>query len=85
MQVKLDNFKKLARGFGCSLIEKDHIVCIFFGCSVPVVLKPVDDAAGKYYEMIGECYVHGMMDGEAVADREGYQPPYGDAEEFELH
>jgi hypothetical protein len=42
---------------------KGDIICIFFGCSVPVVLQPQDDGEFKF---IGECYVHGVMDGEAV-------------------
>lgn len=39
----------------------DHI-CIFFGCSVPVVLRPCESK----YRLIGECYVQGMMGGEAL-------------------
>lgn len=41
-------------------------VCIIRGMSVPVVLRPVDTENGKHYEMIGECYVHTMMDGRAT-------------------
>lgn len=40
------------------------IICIFFGCSVPVVLRPIP-TTGEF-TFIGECYVHGVMDGEAV-------------------
>ena len=29
--------------------------------------KPHPEAEAYYWEMIGECYVHGMMDGEAIA------------------
>lgn len=51
-----------------SVMEGD-LICIVYGCSVPVVLRKafIDDATeGKYYyELIGECYIHGMMDGEA--------------------
>ncbi|KAH6972338.1 heterokaryon incompatibility protein-domain-containing protein [Ilyonectria sp. MPI-CAGE-AT-0026] len=37
------------------------IICIFNGGRVPYVLRP-----GKrgYYQLVGECYVHGMMRGE---------------------
>ncbi|KAF8866142.1 hypothetical protein BDZ45DRAFT_683533 [Acephala macrosclerotiorum] len=42
--------------------ESDSI-CILFGCSVPVVLRQV--RSGRYI-FIGECYVHGMMDGKAI-------------------
>jgi hypothetical protein len=53
------------------------MICIIFGCSVPVVLRKVSaDGRNSHFEFIGECYVHGMMDGEAL---EGRVPsyPYG--------
>jgi hypothetical protein len=37
-------------------------VAILMGSDAPVVLRPVED----YYEVVGECYIHGVMDGEAV-------------------
>jgi len=40
------------------------VIAILFGCNVPVVLREVNK--GKY-EVIGECYVHGLMDGEAIS------------------
>jgi hypothetical protein len=72
-------------------VRKGDLVCILYGCSVPVILrqkpqkpeqlrsKRQDDGNDNaeetkaqdsdelfWYEFIGECYVHGMMDGEAV-------------------
>ncbi|KAF2267331.1 hypothetical protein CC78DRAFT_614271 [Lojkania enalia] len=49
--------------------EGDY-VCILFGCSVPVVLSKVRELPQnlKMYELVGEAYVHGKMDGEAVQD-----------------
>jgi hypothetical protein len=41
------------------------IVCILFGCSVPVLLRPV--GKGQHHILVGECYLHGMMDGEAIS------------------
>ena len=41
----------------------DDIICIILGCSVPVVLRKLENS--EEYQFIGECYVHGMMDGEA--------------------
>lgn len=58
-------------------VREGDLVCIIFGCSVPVVLRKVSTGGGHaHYEVIGECYVHGMMDGEAL---EGRKPmyPYG--------
>jgi hypothetical protein len=37
-------------------------ICILYGCSVPVVLR----LEGDHWLLVGECYVDGIMDGEAV-------------------
>ncbi|KAI9644819.1 hypothetical protein NHQ30_006846 [Ciborinia camelliae] len=50
--------------------EEEDVVCIFFGCTVPVVLRRKYEG-GKWkgaWRFVGECYVHGMMDGEAVTE-----------------
>jgi len=45
----------------------EDIVCILWGCDVPVVLRKVKkDGEGMTYELVGECYIHDMMDGRAV-------------------
>ncbi|KAF2143539.1 uncharacterized protein K452DRAFT_198784, partial [Aplosporella prunicola CBS 121167] len=36
-------------------------IAILLGGSVPFVLRPYRE----YYVIVGECYVHGIMDGEA--------------------
>ncbi|KAF6811522.1 ankyrin and het domain protein [Colletotrichum sojae] len=47
-------------------------ICVLFGCSVPVILRETSDG---YVELLGEAYVHGYMDGEAVEnlDENGVQ------------
>ncbi|KAN0102657.1 Heterokaryon incompatibility protein (HET) domain containing protein [Hyaloscypha variabilis] len=45
--------------------ETNDRICILFGCSVPVVLRKLP---GNRYKFVGECYVHGKMDGEAIPD-----------------
>jgi hypothetical protein len=40
-------------------------VCILFGGQVPFILRERDDFG---HSMIGECYVHGIMDGEAIGN-----------------
>lgn len=49
------------------------IICLVFGCSVPVVLRPHE--GDTYYEMIGECFIYGIMQGEAVSGMEGWELP----------
>ena len=40
---------------------------MLLGCSVPVVLSPVDQANPRCgYKLVGEAYLHGMMDGEVL-------------------
>lgn len=39
------------------------IVCILYGCSVPVVLSSLPNGEFRF---LGESYIHGVMDGEAV-------------------
>jgi hypothetical protein len=43
-------------------IREGDIVCVLLGGSVPYILRPKDD----YYILIGEAYVHGIMDGEVL-------------------
>jgi hypothetical protein len=38
------------------------VTAMLHGGHIPFVLKP---RAG-YYQLVGECYLHGMMDGEAL-------------------
>ncbi|KIV99548.1 uncharacterized protein PV09_08848 [Verruconis gallopava] len=42
--------------------ERGDLICILYGCSVPVVIREMDDG----HELIGECYIDGMMDGAAL-------------------
>lgn len=41
-------------------------VCILYRCGVPVVLRPgLESTDGEEgFRVIGECYLHGMMDGD---------------------
>ncbi|KAF4624308.1 hypothetical protein G7Y89_g13865 [Cudoniella acicularis] len=41
------------------------LICIFFGASTPFVVREIEDG---YFRLVGECYVHGLMDGEAMDD-----------------
>jgi len=46
--------------------RQGDLVCVLYGCSVPVILRQHEDDG--CFELIGEAYVHGKMDGEAMAD-----------------
>ena len=56
-------------GLALEMSKKRDLICILDGYSVPVALRrmvdPVTDE--KDFIFIGECYVHGIMDGEAFA------------------
>jgi hypothetical protein len=42
--------------------RRGDTICVLFGCSVPVVLREKQDI----FTFVGECYVDGLMHGEAV-------------------
>lgn len=43
--------------------RKNDIVCVLYGCSIPIVLR--EEEKGRF-SFIGECFLHGFMDGEAI-------------------
>lgn len=55
----------------------DDIVSVFRGTQTPFVLLPASEGvdaemgsgSGGAYHLVGEAYVHGMMDGEAFRGR----------------
>jgi hypothetical protein len=49
-------------GLGDDDIEPGDHICVFHGAFVLYVLRP----KGSSFRFISECYVHGLMDGEAV-------------------
>lgn len=60
-------------------------IYIIFGCTVPVVLREFstnDDE--NYFEFVGECYVNGYMDGEAIDARHRPAYPYTEVQEIML-
>lgn len=77
-----------AVGIGSRHVKKGGFICILYGCSVPVILrryegdKPMskekhtpktdDDKGNVTYRLIGECYVYGMMNGEAFISKDNW-------------
>ncbi|KAI1331322.1 heterokaryon incompatibility protein-domain-containing protein [Xylariaceae sp. FL0255] len=50
-------------GLGPAAANVGDKVCVFLGGRMLHVMRPIDDGN---FEYVGECYVHGMMDGEAL-------------------
>ena len=50
-------------GLGPGSAEIGDLVCVLFGGHVLYVLRKEQS---DHYKFVGECYVHGMMDGEAI-------------------
>lgn len=42
-------------------VEKGDMVCVLFGCNIPVVLRK----RGAGFVFIGECFIDGLTNGEA--------------------
>lgn len=51
-------------GFGTSTLQKDDVLCVFDGARTPHILRRTLGTNGDVYSLIGEAYVHGMMNGE---------------------
>ncbi|KAK1762744.1 hypothetical protein QBC33DRAFT_599931 [Phialemonium atrogriseum] len=49
-------------GLGSHEPQSGDLVCIFFGGAVPFLLRRRDGGSG--YELVGDAYVHGVMQGE---------------------
>ena len=62
-------------GLAAEHVRVGDIVAVFFGAQMPLVLRKVDE----HYLLVGEAYVHGIMDGEAMA---GYEE--SGSREFEI-
>jgi hypothetical protein len=57
-------------GLGPRGLAKDDIVCVIYGCGVPIILRPTQ--SGDFL-LVGEAYVHSMMDGEAIESSNKYR------------
>ena len=51
-------------GIGDGTLESGDLVCVFLGGLTPFIIRPVD----QKYKLVGECYVHGIMHGEALEE-----------------
>jgi hypothetical protein len=46
--------------------QEGDMICIFMGGMTLFIIRP----AGENYKLVGACYVHGLMHGEAVTEFE---------------
>jgi hypothetical protein len=51
-------------GLAAATAQRGDAVAVLLGGDVPYTLR----SKGRAYELIGECYVHGIMDGKAISD-----------------
>ncbi|KAI4188652.1 MAG: hypothetical protein LQ346_005273 [Caloplaca aetnensis] len=49
-------------GLGPSAMQQGDVCCIIFGALVPFVIRRSD----RWFKLVGECYIHGVMRGEIV-------------------
>jgi len=49
-------------GIGPMPLEVGDTICVVLGCNVPLLLRKYED----HYILVGECFVWGLMDGEAM-------------------
>lgn len=57
-------------GVGPMTTLQGDVSAIMFGMNIPLVLRPV---GGDHYQIVGEAYVHGIMDGEVMKDSHAVQ------------
>ncbi|KAK4692789.1 hypothetical protein P7C71_g4485, partial [Lecanoromycetidae sp. Uapishka_2] len=62
-------------GLAPQVAETGDVLCVIYGCPTPMVIRPVEHSsidegeAGDHrthYRLLGECFVHGFMQGEAM-------------------
>ena len=54
-------------------LEEGGIVAVLFGGSVHFILRPHSE--GDHYRLVGECYIYGIMEDQAVNEwRESGKP-----------
>jgi hypothetical protein len=50
-------------GLAPSAAREGDKICLFFGAQVPFLVRKAEDGL---YQFVGECYVHGIIDGEVM-------------------
>lgn len=50
--------------------REGDLICVLFGGETPYILRKIGDGKAETYQLVGEAYVHGLMDGEAITKAE---------------
>lgn len=53
-------------GRGPAGMREGDIIVILWGSRMPFVLRPCGDGGEEKYQLVGDAYVHGLMDGEFI-------------------
>lgn len=53
-------------GLAAKIAQPGEVVCVFHGSPLPFLIRK----AGGYYRFMGQCYVHGIVEGEVLEDLE---------------
>ncbi|PMD42916.1 hypothetical protein L207DRAFT_377234, partial [Hyaloscypha variabilis F] len=61
---KLFRTTKHYLGLGPQILKAGDVIAVIFGAKVPFILRP----EGDHYLLLGDCYIHGIMQGEAVEE-----------------
>ena len=51
-------------GMSSRFAQRNDRICIVYGCSIPVILRP--NADSNTYTFLGKSYVHGVTEGGAM-------------------
>ena len=54
------------------MAKPGDLICVFVGAQTPFLVRHVggNGMGDQRYELVGECYVHGIMDGEVVFEED---------------
>lgn len=63
-------------GLGPPEMQRGDYVYILSGGNVPYILRPITGPRPRTFELVGDCYLHGVMYGEAAGTDEDYYDVY---------
>jgi hypothetical protein len=55
-------------GLGPPVMKQGDLCCVLFGSIAPFIIRPT--GIKSHYQLVGECYVHGIMRGEIIQEWE---------------